>query len=218
MTWKWKPFNLSYVGKLSHQLQILNWKFWCFHYSANQWPSSRRWGLCPEAILVDSIRPPTERIRAGIQQLPVQNPGQNWKHFRGIEKSLWMFGNRAVMWIQSSCANHCCHVHPAQHCPAAEWPRPWLRTPTSTSTNGGCDSWSWSRYCSCWSGKAAPNHYGIFCLMSPLVHCQYHGCRWPVEWVIKFNGFFRTTDSEVHVNHISHVIMTYTLDSISSLT
>ena len=39
-----------------------------------------------------------------------------------------------------------------------------------------------------------------------------------VEWVIKFNSLFRTADSMVYVIHISSAIMTYTLESLSSLT
>ena len=35
---------------------------------------------------------------------------------------------------------------------------------------------------------------------------------------VKFNGFSRTADSEAHVVHISHVIIAYTLESLSSLT
>ena len=38
------------------------------------------------------------------------------------------------------------------------------------------------------------------------------------EWVIKFNGHFETADIWVHIVHTSHVIMTYTLESLSSLT
>ena len=38
------------------------------------------------------------------------------------------------------------------------------------------------------------------------------------EWVIKFNGFLGTADSEVYIVHISHIIETYTLESLSSLT
>ena len=42
---------------------------------------------------------------------------------------------------------------------------------------------------------------------------------WSVsEWVIKFNGVWRTADSEVHIIHISHVIITYILESLSSIT
>ena len=35
------------------------------------------------------------------------------------------------------------------------------------------------------------------------------------EWVIKFNGLSRTADSEVHIVHISHVIIACTLKSLS---
>ena len=38
------------------------------------------------------------------------------------------------------------------------------------------------------------------------------------EWVIKFNGLSRTADIEVHVVHISRVIIAYTLEPLSSLT
>ena len=38
------------------------------------------------------------------------------------------------------------------------------------------------------------------------------------EWVIKFNGLSRTADSEVHIVHISRVIIACTLKSISSPT
>ena len=38
------------------------------------------------------------------------------------------------------------------------------------------------------------------------------------EGVIKFNGLYRTTDSEVQVVHISHAIIAYTFKSLSSLT
>ena len=38
------------------------------------------------------------------------------------------------------------------------------------------------------------------------------------EWMIKFNGLSRIADSEVHVIHISRVILTYTLESLSSHT
>ena len=38
------------------------------------------------------------------------------------------------------------------------------------------------------------------------------------EWVIKFNGLSWTADSEVHVVHISCVIIAYTLEWLSSLT
>ena len=37
-------------------------------------------------------------------------------------------------------------------------------------------------------------------------------------WVIKFKGFSRTADMEVPVIHISRVIITYTLELLSSLT
>ena len=35
------------------------------------------------------------------------------------------------------------------------------------------------------------------------------------EWVIKFNGLSRTADSEVHIVHISRVIIACTLKSLS---
>ena len=38
------------------------------------------------------------------------------------------------------------------------------------------------------------------------------------EWVIKFNSLSRTADIDVNVIHISRVIKTYTLESVSSLT
>ena len=38
------------------------------------------------------------------------------------------------------------------------------------------------------------------------------------EWVIKFNSLFWTMDIRVHVVHTSHEIITYTLESLSSLT
>ena len=38
------------------------------------------------------------------------------------------------------------------------------------------------------------------------------------EWVITFNGLFRTAGSEVHVIHINPVIMSNTLESLYSLT
>ena len=38
------------------------------------------------------------------------------------------------------------------------------------------------------------------------------------EWVIKFNSLSRAADSEVHAVHISHVIIAYTYESLSSLT
>ena len=38
------------------------------------------------------------------------------------------------------------------------------------------------------------------------------------EWVIKFNGLSRTADSEVHIVHISRVIIACTLKSLSSPT
>ena len=45
---------------------------------------------------------------------------------------------------------------------------------------------------------------------------------WMSEWVCErgreFNSLSRTADSEVHVIHISHVIITYTLELLSSLT
>ena len=34
------------------------------------------------------------------------------------------------------------------------------------------------------------------------------------EWVIKFNSLFGTLDIGVHVVHTSHVIITYTLESL----
>ena len=47
-----------------------------------------------------------------------------------------------------------------------------------------------------------------------------HQQAWPWwnEWVIKFKDLFQTADSEVCVIHISCVIMTYTLELLSSLT
>ena len=42
--------------------------------------------------------------------------------------------------------------------------------------------------------------------------------KWVSEWVIKFNGLSRTADSEVHIVHISRVIMAFTLKSLSSPT
>ena len=38
------------------------------------------------------------------------------------------------------------------------------------------------------------------------------------EWVIKFKSPFPTEDIGVHIVHISRVIITYTLESLSSLT
>ena len=38
------------------------------------------------------------------------------------------------------------------------------------------------------------------------------------EWMIKFKGLSRTAGSEVHEVHISRVIISYTLESLSSLT
>ena len=38
------------------------------------------------------------------------------------------------------------------------------------------------------------------------------------DWAINFNDFSRTADIEVHVIHISRVIITYILESLSSLT
>ena len=38
------------------------------------------------------------------------------------------------------------------------------------------------------------------------------------EWVIKFNALCGTTDSDVHIVHISRVIVAYTLESLSSFT
>ena len=38
------------------------------------------------------------------------------------------------------------------------------------------------------------------------------------EWMIKFNSLSRTADIDVNVIHISCVIKTYTLESVSSLT
>ena len=47
--------------------------------------------------------------------------------------------------------------------------------------------------------------------MTPIFDC------WRVsEWVIKFNGLSRTADSEVHIVHISRVIIAWTLKSLSS--
>ena len=37
------------------------------------------------------------------------------------------------------------------------------------------------------------------------------------EWVIKFNGLSQRVDTEVHVIHISRVIITYALESLPSL-
>ena len=39
---------------------------------------------------------------------------------------------------------------------------------------------------------------------------------WVSEWVIKFYGLSRTADSEVHIVHISRVIIACTLKSLSS--
>ena len=52
-----------------------------------------------------------------------------------------------------------------------------------------------------------------------LYNCAWFMCilTW-LEWVIKFNSLSRTSDIEVHVIHINCVIMTYTLESLSSLT
>ena len=38
---------------------------------------------------------------------------------------------------------------------------------------------------------------------------------WESEWVIQFNSLSQIVDSKVHVIHISHVIITYTLESAS---
>ena len=38
------------------------------------------------------------------------------------------------------------------------------------------------------------------------------------EWVIKFNGLLGTVDMGVNIVHSSRVIITYTLESVSSLT
>ena len=37
-------------------------------------------------------------------------------------------------------------------------------------------------------------------------------------WVIKFNGLMGIANIGVHIVHTSHVIITYTLESLSSLT
>ena len=41
---------------------------------------------------------------------------------------------------------------------------------------------------------------------------------WVSESVIKFNSLSQTADSKIYVIHIRHVIMTYTSESLSSLT
>ena len=38
------------------------------------------------------------------------------------------------------------------------------------------------------------------------------------EWVIKFNSLFRTADSKVHVIILSHIINTYAMELLFSLT
>ena len=38
------------------------------------------------------------------------------------------------------------------------------------------------------------------------------------EWVIKFNGLLGTVDIDVHIVHTSHVIIAYTLETLSSFT
>ena len=45
--------------------------------------------------------------------------------------------------------------------------------------------------------------------------CQFHS-KWVSEWVIKFYSLSRTADSEVHIVHISRVIIACTLKSLSS--
>ena len=45
------------------------------------------------------------------------------------------------------------------------------------------------------------------CLMAPSRYLNQG------EWVIKLNSFSWTAVSKVHVVHINHVIMTYTLES-----
>ena len=56
----------------------------------------------------------------------------------------------------------------------------------------------------------------------PFYHSTSEVWLWEVsagsEWVTKFNSTSRTVDIEVHVLHISCVIITYTLESLSSLT
>ena len=55
-------------------------------------------------------------------------------------------------------------------------------------------------------------------MVSLLTHICIARPQWVDEWVIKFNDISWIADSKVHVIHIGRVIITYTLESLSSLT
>ena len=65
--------------------------------------------------------------------------------------------------------------------------------------------------------QAEPNHQNLEYSKSKL-RAWAQGHQWVSEWVIKFNGLSRTADSEVHIVHISRVIIACTLKSLSSPT
>ena len=53
------------------------------------------------------------------------------------------------------------------------------------------------------------------CELDTMLDAQW-ASSWPTEWVIKLNSL--SADSEVHIVHISCVVIAYTLESLSSLT
>ena len=60
--------------------------------------------------------------------------------------------------------------------------------------------------------KMSSAQYRPFCLsLLVLNNILSNSLWWVSEWVIKFNGLSRTADSEVHIVHISRVIIACTL-------
>ena len=70
-----------------------------------------------------------------------------------------------------------------------------------------------------WWGQSWKSKHGPNTLWTPIpfVLCQ-SAIPFPSEWVIKFKRLSWTADIEVHIVHISRVIIGYTLESLSSIT
>ena len=62
-------------------------------------------------------------------------------------------------------------------------------------------------------GNLVLAHYEIFLLIPMMMTSS----EWVSEW-LKLTAFLRTADNEVHIVHISRVIIAYTLESLSFLT
>ena len=76
-----------------------------------------------------------------------------------------------------------------------------------------CGEFTGDQWILCTNGQLRGKCFHMMTSSWPNVSCLHQD--WESEWVIKFNGLSRTADSEVHIVHISRVIIACTLKSLS---